>query len=255
MTGQGPQELKRDFSLFAEEEAAIAEGERMLVKLEEVAEGVRSLMRAYRRSDREQRRLVRLSDRVQDELRSLNARLEAEVKAREALAVQLELLAATDELTGAASRRRFMEVAGHYGLLWTRQRDPMSVVMVDLDHFKEINDQFGHAAGDQVLREFVDCVGDLLRESDLVGRLGGEEFAILLPGAGLDEAVMTAERLRAVVEMLRVDWNGSQVEVTASFGVAAFELPDDTLDQVLSRADRALYNAKSGGRNRIERAG
>ncbi|KYO51434.1 diguanylate cyclase [Tistrella mobilis] len=240
-----------DFSLFDQEEAMIAQSEEMLRKLEEVSDGVRTLMRAYRQGYREQRRLVRLSDRMQEELRRLNQRLEAEVRTREALAHRLEALAAVDELTGAATRRHFMDVAAHLADQWRHEGRSSGVIMADLDRFKTINDRFGHAAGDEALRLFVGRMSETLREDDLVGRLGGEEFAVLLPGIGAAELDEVAERLRATTAAIRMPWKGDEIRLTASFGLARFSAPGDDIDRVLSRADKALYAAKRSGRNRV----
>ncbi|MEN2978894.1 GGDEF domain-containing protein [Tistrella bauzanensis] len=240
-----------DFSLFDQEEAMIAEGEQMIRKLEEVSDGVRSLMRAYRQGYREQRRLVRLSDRMQDELRRLNQRLEAEVRAREALTRRLEALAAVDELTGAATRRHFMEVAGTLSQRWQQDGISSGVMMADIDQFKTINDRFGHAAGDEALRLFVGRLSEALRETDVVGRLGGEEFAVLLPDIDAGELDQIAERLRSTIAAIRLPWKEDEIRLTASFGVARFSAPGDDIDRVLSRADKALYAAKRAGRNRV----
>lgn len=240
-----------DFSLFAQEEAVIARAEQMLAKLEEVADGVRALAQAYNQGYREQQRLVRLSDRMQDELRSLNAKLAAEVAAREELAGQLTELASTDSLTGAATRRRLTELAEHERRRCHREGKPLSLVVTDIDRFKAINDGFGHAAGDAALVEFVARLRRELRESDVVGRMGGEEFAVLLPDSDLEQSVRVAERLRAAIAGSPIRWEGVQLALTSSFGVAQLAGPDDTLDALFSRADNALYGAKRAGRDRV----
>lgn len=250
-TPKRPRTEPSDFSLFAEEEAVIARADQMLAKLEEVAQGVRDLARAYNQGYREQQRLVRLSDRMQDELRSLNAKLEAEIAAREELAGKLTELASTDSLTGAATRRRLTEMAEHERRRCHRDGKPLSLIVTDIDNFKAINDRHGHAAGDAALQAFVDRLRGELRESDVVGRMGGEEFAIVLPDSDLAHSAQVAERLRNVAAATPVLWHGTPIELTASFGVAQLNGPADSLDAVLSRADKGLYEAKRAGRNRV----
>lgn len=240
-----------DFSLFAHEEAVIAQAEQMLLKLEEVADGVRALAQAYNQGYREQQRLVRLSDRMQDELRNLNAKLQAEVAAREELAGKLTELASTDSLTGSATRRRLTELAEHERRRCFRDSKPLSLVVTDIDRFKAINDSFGHAAGDAALVEFVARLRRELRDSDVVGRMGGEEFAILLPDSDLGHSERVAERLRAAIAGTPIRWQGLDLALTSSFGVAQLGGTDDTLDALFSRADKALYSAKRAGRNRV----
>jgi diguanylate cyclase (GGDEF)-like protein len=125
--------------------------------------------------------------------------------------------------------------------------------MLDIDHFKTINDTHGHAGGDCVLRELVTRIANEIRPVDLLGRLGGEEFAILLPDTDIAGAEHLAERLRWSLADSPIDSNGTPVAVTASLGVAALRDGED-LESILARADTALYQAKNGGRNRVVRA-
>ena len=151
------------------------------------------------------------------------------------------------------TRRAFFEagvpaVAGHKG-----KHLPVAVAVVDLDHFKSINDRFGHAMGDAVLKRFGELARSMLRDGDLVGRLGGEEFALLLPETGLPQALEIVERLRAAFEAEGAVIDGVAVGATLSAGVATGS-PDSTLDAMLGNADEALYAAKARGRNQVERA-
>lgn len=167
---------------------------------------------------------------------------------------QFRHMAETDALTGAANRRAFMHYLEAQAERAQRQDVPASVVMIDLDHFKRINDTYGHAAGDVVLVQTVRTVQACLRERDMLGRLGGEEFAVVLPGASATAAVDAAERLRQAIARLdiRAD-NGESVPVTASLGVASTELSCglETAESLLQSADEALYEAKETGRNRV----
>ncbi|MDP2170788.1 MAG: diguanylate cyclase [Rhodocyclaceae bacterium] len=163
-----------------------------------------------------------------------------------------EALARIDVLTGLANRRAFDEAAQHEIQRAVRYGTPLSLVMVDLDFFKTINDRFGHHVGDQVLVDFARILAASVRGIDLAGRWGGEEFIILMPGAELDEAVQAAERMRLKVAAAPTKVDGVTCGYTASFGVAAFSAREPTLDALLGKADRALYRAKDMGRNRVE---
>lgn len=163
---------------------------------------------------------------------------------------RLSRLSSVDPLTGALNRRGFDE---SYPELAGGVAEPLSVVMADLDHFKRVNDMYGHVAGDEVLRIVGSRLGDGLRKGDAVVRFGGEEFLILLPGAPLNQGVRVAERARRAVSGAPVLCGASAVAVTASFGVAE-RRADEARDAVVARADEALYRAKGAGRNRVERA-
>jgi len=163
-----------------------------------------------------------------------------------------EILARTDTLTGLANRRAFDEVAEQEIQRAQRYSTPLALIMTDLDHFKRINDCYGHRVGDHVLRHFADVLKASVRTIDLVGRWGGEEFALLLPGTDLAEAAQAAERMRVTVAAALPRIEGNDCAYTASFGVAAFNAATPTLTALLGRADAALYRAKEQGRNRVE---
>jgi diguanylate cyclase (GGDEF)-like protein len=163
---------------------------------------------------------------------------------------ELREFAYRDVLTGALSRRRFLRELEGLCDLASRTDIQLSVIMLDVDHFKSVNDRFGHFSGDEVLRSLVAACQANLRDADLIGRLGGEEFAIALQGPP-ETASLMAERLRHAVSGLRFDFDGDVQSVTASFGVATFEPSDADLEAVLLRADNALYRAKTTGRDRV----
>jgi diguanylate cyclase (GGDEF)-like protein/PAS domain S-box-containing protein len=174
----------------------------------------------------------------------------SERKQTEALLVRL---ATTDGLTGLFNRRRFMEAgeaelgrAGRFGHV-------TSLIMFDVDHFKAVNDTMGHAAGDAVLASLARTARETLRAVDILGRIGGEEFAALLPETGIEEALGVAERLRAAVAAAVAEFEGSRLAVTVSLGAAECAGSGESLDSLLGRADAALYRAKQAGRNRAER--
>lgn len=164
---------------------------------------------------------------------------------------QLNELATQDYLTGCANRRHFYALAEAELARSRRYRRDLSVVLLDLDHFKSINDRYGHAAGDMVLHDLAEAIRATLRELDTLGRIGGEEFALLLPETSAPEAHRIAERLREMIEDLRVHCDGADLSVTASFGVTERQPDDAGIDALIRRADFALYEAKAAGRNRV----
>jgi diguanylate cyclase (GGDEF)-like protein len=157
--------------------------------------------------------------------------------------------AITDELTGLVNRRRFLEALGSEIVRAGAFETPLSVVLADLDDFKLVNDRFGHYAGDDVLRGFADLVRAHLRDVDVPGRLGGEEFAIIVPETDALGAEAVAERVRRSLAALRVA-DAPEFAITASFGVAEY-VPGEGGDALLRRADDALYGAKRRGKNRV----
>lgn len=156
-----------------------------------------------------------------------------------------------DHLTGAYNRFHFFEAAERECKRATRYNHSLSLICLDIDHFKQVNDTFGHAAGDEVLRVVSARCMEALRPSDLFARLGGEEFVALLPSTNLEGAVHFAERLRRVIGLGGVDFGGKILTVSASFGCAEYVPATDTLSDLLSAADKALYRAKAAGRNRV----
>jgi two-component system cell cycle response regulator len=178
----------------------------------------------------------------------LNIRaLRAELREKNA---RLEELSTTDPLTKLANRRHFLDVAGVELLRAQRYSTPLACVMVDLDHFKNINDGYGHLAGDAVLGAAAEALRGGLRQHDLAARYGGDELVMLLPHTDVHGAEAVAQRYRRMIEELCVSHDGVELCITASLGVAAY--PDEfvsTLEQLLARADAGLYAAKASGRN------
>lgn len=162
---------------------------------------------------------------------------------------ELRHLATTDELTGVSNRRVFWEAIEHRYEEFMRYEVPMTVAIIDLDHFKKVNDTYGHAAGDEVLREFCRRCKEQLRDIDLLGRLGGEEFAILLPYTNEKDAVLAVERIREAIAATAFEHDGQTIVVTMSAGVTELRSTDNKLDEWMARADEALYLAKEKGRN------
>jgi diguanylate cyclase (GGDEF)-like protein len=177
-------------------------------------------------------------------------------------AAQRQLLesALRDGLTRAFNRRYFVQRLAAEVRFAERHEQPLALLMLDLDHFKELNDRWGHIAGDDVLRALVDVLHETLRAEDVLARYGGEEFAILARGIQRDNARALAERLRRVVEAMKLSKDGNPLAVTVSIGISVFPSEDATAavaseqagQRLIELADAALYRAKRGGRNRVE---
>lgn len=176
--------------------------------------------------------------------------LRAWIRWNEAMRQQLTELATTDYLTGIANRRQFMKLLHYQTLVGNRTGSPLSLIMVDLDHFKDVNDSLGHDAGDAQLVKVVKLILQRIRKTDQFARIGGEEFVLIAPSTSLEEAEMLAETLRAVIERARLS---DQPHLTASFGVAEHR-PGESGGALLKRTDEALYSAKASGRNCVMRA-
>jgi two-component system cell cycle response regulator len=183
---------------------------------------------------------------LQDELRDKNRQLEE-------LLAKVELQSITDPLTGLYNRRYVESVLVKELAEWKRYGSPLACLMVDVDHFKDINDRYGHETGDSVLMELAALLKDILREADTVARWGGEEFLILLPQTGQDGASVTALKILRAVTELRLP-QIPDLRVTVSIGIAPSGRSTDTPAKLVRAADLALYEAKNRGRNRIESA-
>ena len=162
----------------------------------------------------------------------------------------LSRLASTDYLTGLFNRRIFIEKLGLEFNRFQRYRDSAVLMILDLDHFKKVNDIFGHAGGDKVLRRFARLLQKTVRKTDIVGRLGGEEFAVLLPETTMDEALPLANRILDMVRKEVIPQRSGKISFTTSIGLAQLHADDTHMDRLLARADAALYRAKNNGRDR-----
>ncbi len=160
-------------------------------------------------------------------------------------------LASIDVLTGAINRRKFNELAGLEFIRVKRYQRGLSVMMLDIDHFKNINDSYGHARGDSVLKAFYQCCANSVRETDIVARIGGEEFVILLPETKLQQTIDLAERICIAVENLNVRTDDAIIKLTVSIGVSTWSKAINSIDAMIEHADKALYKAKNTGRNRV----
>jgi diguanylate cyclase (GGDEF)-like protein len=201
-----------------------------------------------------ERRLVALSFPVRRGRRSKKGGsgvMIRDVTENAALLARLGQLAGTDELTGLFNRRRFFEYASRDFSIAVREGRSLAVAILDIDHFKSVNDRFGHAVGDVVLRVFASRLTAALREADILCRYGGEEFALLFPGAEPRAALVAIERMRLAAVEGAIAWEGGELAIQASAGVySAVPRRDSSLDVFLEEADRALYEAKGSGRDR-----
>ncbi|MCB9991941.1 MAG: diguanylate cyclase [Rhodospirillales bacterium] len=169
-------------------------------------------------------------------------------------AERLKQLALTDGLTGVDNSRSFMHKCMKELKRCRRLEKPLCVAILDIDHFKSVNDRYGHLVGDDVLKAFAQFVQRSMRIEDEFARIGGEEFAVLLPHTPLDGAALVADRIRNIVEISPIrpeNYDGGELFITVSIGVAEVDLDAPSIDAAMSAADKALYKAKTGGRNRV----
>ena len=175
--------------------------------------------------------------KTQEELKNINS--------------QLEKLVKTDSLTGVNNRREILSLGEKELQRCCRYHRYFSLLVIDIDHFKHINDTFGHLLGDKTLITVAGAIKNCLRQVDSFGRFGGEEFVAILPETNLEDAATTAQRICQVINKLNIEIDRQKVRVTASIGVATFSPEDNNLEAVIERADHAMFAAKNQGRNRV----
>lgn len=186
---------------------------------------------------------------INNQLANITRDLNKKNRALEKANITINELLRSDALTGIANRRHFFEYFQKMHAHATRHKTPLSLVMADIDHYKEVNDRYGHQVGDEVLFDFAQLLKNNCREEDLPARYGGEEFAILLVPANKDEAYNLVERLRSTIE--KTEFGDYKLKITTSFGIASLQNTED-IDTLLKKADQALYAAKSAGRNQVK---
>jgi diguanylate cyclase (GGDEF)-like protein len=164
----------------------------------------------------------------------------------------MQVLADTDALTALLNRRAFLPLANDAMSSFKRYGRSISILMIDIDHFKRVNDLYGHAAGDEVIRQVGRIVSEAIRTTDTAARFGGEEFVVLLRETDLNGAAIFADRIRQTVADTVFEPDGECLRATISIGMAEAEFTDGDVDHTIERADRALYAAKSGGRNCVQ---
>lgn len=188
-------------------------------------------------------------------LRLMNERFNnaiGNVTVQKGIVETLREMAAQDPLTGKMNRRQFYISADIEIERAQRHARPLSVMMLDIDHFKSINDTYGHAAGDEAIQLVANTIQSELRSTDILARVGGEEFAVLLPESYKEESEATAERIRKTVEKTELKHNDKTITFTTSIGVSEWKPIEKNIKQAIERADNALYEAKRNGRNRVE---
>jgi diguanylate cyclase (GGDEF)-like protein len=198
-------------------------------------------------SEKQERLMLQMRDMVETNLELLEKNLELEN-----LSKNLQYLANTDELTGVWNRRAFIAESNKELQRAQRNQRPVCLLMMDLDDFKDINDEFGHEIGDEVLKLFTHSIRANKRSYDIFGRIGGEEFAMLLPETSKVEAIELAERIRRKVSEIFFHTQGNEVKITVSIGVYELASNDTTLLAALSQADKILYAAKRAGKNQVK---
>ena len=161
----------------------------------------------------------------------------------------LQQLATVDPLTGLENRRSLMDFSEVQLKLAKRYKSFFSILLIDLDYFKKINDTYGHLIGDEILKNIAKILKESLRNVDHIGRLGGEEFIVILPNTTLKNAVLVAEKVRDAIANFVHNIEEQNIQTTVSIGIASYNPLDDDVNQIIERADQALYKAKSSGRN------
>jgi len=167
---------------------------------------------------------------------------------------KLRSQAMIDELTGLLNRRSYIERTEIAFSKSIRHKQPLSLMMLDIDYFKKINDKFGHLVGDLTLKAFSNSVAKLIRTEDLLARVGGEEFIIVMENLSIDNALILAERIRSEIDNLLINASGHQIKLTVSIGLASMISDDHSLELLQHRCNKALYQAKNSGRNRVKLA-
>lgn len=196
--------------------------------------------------------ITRVYSRWSEMVRSHDAQLKEVNKALQIRATRFEELSVTDHLTGIYNRAKFeLELQKEIDRVKRYASEPFSVLFFDVDHFKKINDNYGHAVGDRVLQKICQTVGQHMRLTDILARWGGEEFVAILPSTSLESARVVAEKLRVTINTLQIDEMGP---ISCSFGVGQFDQKKDSFHSVILRVDKAMYQAKANGRNRVELA-
>jgi len=198
--------------------------------------------------------LTRVFNMMTDRLRRSHTEVQATNRALQAQNQLLETLAVTDSLTGLYNRKKLDDILADQYARFLRNHRPFVVLMLDLDNFKSINDNYGHVAGDEVLADVAAILRRSVRNIDYVARYGGEEFVVVLVETALDVALDIAERIRSAVEIPRIGASNKLISVTVSLGVAHSRESDDGAEEALARADHALYEAKRAGRNQVQYA-
>jgi len=174
-----------------------------------------------------------------------------DITQRKRMEKELFIQASTDNLTGINNRGYLYTISEQEVQRSKRFGRELTAMMIDIDHFKQFNDTYGHATGDKVINFVVKIITDVLRQSDVVGRVGGEEFAAILPETNIEGAFLVAERIRTLIEAKNIKIENKKLKCTISIGIAQLSIKDKNFDDLIKRADQALYKAKNNGRNKV----
>jgi diguanylate cyclase (GGDEF)-like protein len=195
--------------------------------------------------------LEMLNQSLEEKVNSRTRQLQEELLKRKMLEKKLRYLADYDPLTSLLNRRSFTKRVDYEIKRCHRYKSDLSYLIIDIDKFKLINDTYGHLTGDAVLKAFAKKISGILRETDFIGRIGGEEFAVVLPGTGITAADEMGERIRKQIAEHTVQYNNVSINYTVSIGVSVFALKEECMNEAFNRADSALYHAKNTGRNKV----
>lgn len=218
------------------------------------AEALAGVIQLKQYHDALERHNAELEETVKHRTRDLSEALEQQAKLNNILLEanrKLDFYASMDGLTSLYNRRFFLKLANSEVERARRYSHPTTFMMLDLDHFKNINDEYGHLTGDHVLEKIARILEAESREADIIGRLGGEEFAILSTESTLHQAGQLAERIRTRINNETIEFDGHQISVTISIGIAEVGGSDELIEQAMNRADKALYQSKGTGRNLV----
>ena len=254
-TGQSHSENKRFNSLLENQVEDMKKSAQLSTTLAEFRGLVMSRLASIRAALEEKRRSEALrQEKLKEEMESLNenlSRMKKEVDQVHEKRKALEKEILIDPLTGVANRRALRERLKNELYRFQRYRQFFSMLLFDVDHFKVINDQYGHWAGDRCLKEIIKRIKPILRETDFMGRWGGDEFLVIFPGTDLESAAAVAERLRKLIENTRFVYHKQEISLTVSIGVTEIQDSDTSQEMVFNRVDKAMYQAKKKGRNMV----
>ncbi len=237
-----------EFSLYAEEEKIISRANEFISleeinNLQKLQTEYKNLLDNYKKLFKQSKRLIRMSDKMEAELAITKAELEKYSK-------KLKMQATTDTLTGLANRRKITELLKEEIKKLEEDNNNFNIIMIDIDFFKKVNDNYGHPMGDEVIKKVSNHMQDKVGSEGVVGRFGGEEFLTILYKNDIQKAALLADQIRNDIESKKIEFEGKQISVTVSMGIAC---SDETVvyQELLNKADERLYKAKENGRNQV----
>tara|TARA_Y100000589_G_scaffold331999_2_gene388502 strand:+ start:2462 stop:3199 length:738 start_codon:yes stop_codon:yes gene_type:complete len=239
----------KEFSLYAEEEKIISRanefiGLEEINNVQQLQTEYKSLLDNYKKLFKQSKRLIRMSDKMEAELAITKAELEKYSK-------KLQMQATTDTLTGLANRRKITELLKEeIKKLEEDYNNNFNIIMLDIDFFKKVNDNYGHPMGDEVIKKVSNHMQDKVGSEGVVGRFGGEEFLTILYNNNIQEAALLANQIRSDIESKKIEFEGKKISVTVSMGIAC-SAETGVYQELLNKADERLYKAKENGRNQV----